>query len=138
MKILPRLISSPQKGFTLLELLVVIAVIGILVALGTASFTTAQQKSRDARRRGDVKAMQNALEQYYANNSSSYADGCSNLGDYIPGGSPTDPKTGVAYHCEDTDSSYCVRATLEDTDSGNCNSCTPATDGTHFCLSELQ
>ncbi len=55
-----------KKSFTLLEILVVIGIIAVLVAMGTASYSTAQKKARDAKRRGDLKAIQNALEQYYS------------------------------------------------------------------------
>jgi prepilin-type N-terminal cleavage/methylation domain-containing protein len=54
------------KGFTLLELLVVIGIISILVTMGFSSYSTAQKKARDAKRKGDMKAIQNSLEQYYA------------------------------------------------------------------------
>lgn len=50
-----------KKGFTLIELLVVIAIIGILAAFIVASFNTAQQKSRDARRKADLDAVKKAL-----------------------------------------------------------------------------
>ena len=44
-------------GFTLIELIVVISIIGILVTIGTATYTTAQQKSRDVRRKQDLAAV---------------------------------------------------------------------------------
>lgn len=54
------------KGFTLLELLVVIGLITILMSFGMASYSTAQKKARDSRRVSDMKSIQNALEQYYS------------------------------------------------------------------------
>jgi len=118
-------------GFTLIELLVVIAVIGILTAIGLASYTTAQKQSRDARRLSDMKEIQNAWEQYYADNNSSYPGPASPAlpvactlsllptpGTYFPGGFPIDPKTGTAYpqvqnwsSC--TSASYCFCAGME-------------------------
>lgn len=53
-------------GFTLLELLVVISIIAILITVGLTSFSTAQKKGRDAKRKSDIKEVQNALEQYYS------------------------------------------------------------------------
>ncbi len=55
-----------KKGFTLLEILVVIGIITVLMSLGAASYTTAQKKARDARKKGDLKTIQSAMEQYYS------------------------------------------------------------------------
>lgn len=51
-----------NKGFTLVELLVVMAILGILVALVAGAFRTPQMKGRDAKRKGDLKELANALE----------------------------------------------------------------------------
>ena len=53
------------KGFTLIELLVVIAIIGVLSAIILASFGSARQKSRTARRISDINEIKTALELYY-------------------------------------------------------------------------
>jgi type IV pilus assembly protein PilE len=63
---------SFKKGFTLLEMLVVIGIIAILVSLGFASYSTVQKKARDAKRQGDLKSAQQTLEQCYSVNSFQY------------------------------------------------------------------
>lgn len=56
----------PHTGFTLVELLVVITIIAILSAVGFTSYTTFVKNARDARRESDLKFIQSALEQYFA------------------------------------------------------------------------
>jgi len=66
-----------KKGFTLIELLVVIAIIGILAAFVVASFTSAQAKGRDARRKSDLDALKKALELMKSDSTgSAFYPGC--------------------------------------------------------------
>ncbi len=58
-----------KKGFTLIELLVVVAIIGLLATLSIVALNTARAKARDAKRVGDIKQIQTALELYYNDNS---------------------------------------------------------------------
>ena len=54
-----------EKGFTLLELLVVIVIIGILALLVIPNLTSAPKKARDIDRKTDLGAIQKGLEEYY-------------------------------------------------------------------------
>lgn len=58
-----------KKGFTLIELLVVISIISLLATLAVTSLQNAQKKSRDTRRRSDLKQVSTALELYFDTNS---------------------------------------------------------------------
>lgn len=60
------------SGFTLLELLVVISIIGILAGLVLASFTGVQKGARDTNRSSDIKQYQTSLEQFANENSGLY------------------------------------------------------------------
>jgi len=135
--------SRKNSGFTLLEILVVISIIGILIAIGATAFSTAQKKGRDARRRADIKQYQTAFEQYYSQNNS-YGT-CAAMESEFVGLAPTDPKTGLGYDCtvNASNSSYCVCATLDNTSSGNATGgtagvCTFSSGGTDFCVESLQ
>lgn len=58
-----------SRGFTLMELLVVIAILGILATIGLGAFASSQTKSRDSRRKTDLKNIAVALETYYNDNA---------------------------------------------------------------------
>ncbi len=69
--LLPFTYGRGRGGFTIIELLVVVAIIGLLTALGFALFSEARTKSRDAKREKDVKTLQDALS-IYVTNASAY------------------------------------------------------------------
>lgn len=60
--------KSKDQGFTIVELLIVIVVIGILAALVVTTFTGIQQKARNTERQTDIKAIHGQVEAYYAQN----------------------------------------------------------------------
>ena len=51
-------------GFTLIELVIVMAIIATLTALATFNFSQARVRARDVQRKNELKAIQNALELY--------------------------------------------------------------------------
>jgi prepilin-type N-terminal cleavage/methylation domain-containing protein len=55
-----------RKGFTLVELLVVISILGILATIGLVAFSSAQARGRDTQRKSDLKQISTALELYYS------------------------------------------------------------------------
>lgn len=92
-----------KKSFTLLEMLIVLGIIAVILAALTISFSTTQKKTRDARRKSDLKSMQNALEQYYSTCGYVYPTSleapmdCSMRPEGFITQVPVDPKTATPY-----------------------------------------
>lgn len=85
-----------KKGFTLLELMIVVAIIGILATLAQPAFKGAVMKSKEAALRENLFNIRSVLDQYYADNGS-YPNSLNDLVDkgYMRG-LPKDPMTGTA------------------------------------------
>jgi prepilin-type N-terminal cleavage/methylation domain-containing protein len=62
-------VNRNKQGFTIVELLIVIVVIGILALLVINTYGGVQQKARNAKRQNDVKSIQTQLEAFYTQNS---------------------------------------------------------------------
>lgn len=59
-----------KKGFTLVELMVVITVIAILMTIAVVSFTRIQKQARDTKRKSDLRTLATALQAYFTENMS--------------------------------------------------------------------
>jgi prepilin-type N-terminal cleavage/methylation domain-containing protein len=57
-----------NKGFTIVELLIVIVVIGILALLVITTYSGIQAKARNSKRASDVKSLQTQIEAYFSQN----------------------------------------------------------------------
>ena len=55
-----------QKGFTIVELLIVIIIIGILATLVLVTYSGVQAKARDSKRQTDIDAVDSHLETFFA------------------------------------------------------------------------
>jgi general secretion pathway protein G len=77
-----KVIHNSKKGFTLIELMVVIAIIGMLFAIIITSAAVIKRNSRDAQRQSDLRSIQSALEQYNADQT--YYPSSWNLATPIP------------------------------------------------------
>jgi prepilin-type N-terminal cleavage/methylation domain-containing protein len=61
-------LKQRQSGFTIVELLIVIVIIGILATLVIVTFSGVQQRARDSERKTDINAVAGQLEAFYASN----------------------------------------------------------------------
>ncbi len=111
------------KGFTLIEILVVISIIGILIALSIFGLQGTFESARDAKRKSDLKEYQSSLETYASKNNNLFYSSAASID---PSGNsafctamgqtscPTDPKSGAYSYCTDTAATnYVLWATLE-------------------------
>lgn len=96
-----RKLLNKHQGFTIVELLVVIVVIGILAALTIVSYTGIAQRAAAATLKADLKNASTKLEVYKTENN----------GDY-PANSDDLPKSsGTTYQYIASNGTYCLAAT---------------------------
>ncbi len=127
-----------KLGFTLIELLIVITIIGILTAVVTTNLSSARSRARDARRKSDLRSIEQSLRLYY-NDYKKFPDSdaefkidgcntnpCSWGGAFSKGNGPTiymtslptDPSsttnsTTTYRYYSSSDDQYILQATLE-------------------------
>jgi prepilin-type N-terminal cleavage/methylation domain-containing protein len=98
---MPKIKSN--TGFTLVEILVVISVIGILISMISSSFSSSQKQARDTARKSDMSQYRTSLESYANKNEGLYPSYPSRISPYptlcTPLGlgttCPEDPKNSV-------------------------------------------
>lgn len=62
-------LKKQNQGFTIVELLIVIVVIGILAAIVLTTFRGVQETARDQTRETDIQSIHKQIEAYYAENT---------------------------------------------------------------------
>lgn len=107
--------KSSSRAFTLVELLIVIAIIGLLSSVVIVSTTQSRSKARDVRRIGDLIQIQLALATYYDVNKSYPATLDPIVTDRYLASIPVDPDVTRSYEYSQLNSgkSYCLGAHLE-------------------------
>jgi len=144
---------SKRKGFTLIEILIVVAIIGVLASLVLVGLGPIQKRGRDARRISDLKQIQQGLELYYSRNGVYPVADFAGMSTALIGGSlgisdiPNDPRAGASYLYWSDGTTYLMQTTLEDSSnpaltsgnykgsipSGSNMDCDPAQS--HYCVS---
>ena len=106
-----------RSGFTIVELLIVIVVIGILAGLVFVQFNNVQGRARDTERKADIRLIESKLAEYRADNSA-YPAALSSITD-IPADALSGPDS-VAYTytptptgCTTACTGYSISATME-------------------------
>ena len=75
-----------QSGFTLIELMIAVVVIGILAAMAIPNFIAMQMRAREGSTKANMHTLQIGAEDYAVQNNSFYADNASSLVGLLPGG----------------------------------------------------
>ena len=118
--------KNRSKGFTLIEMLIVITIIALLASLILVGMGGARAKTRDSRRIADLMGVMGALELYYAKNYSfPDASNWDGLVTALTDGSigvtripkdPLSPNKTYEYGVSGDNQDYVLKATLETED----------------------
>lgn len=124
--------AGSESGFTLVELLVVMLILGILAAIAIPSFFNQRDKARDADAKTLVRTAQTATETYATDNGGSYAGVTPALligiEEVLNEADLTAPENGDALSVTSTADTYTV--TVDSTNTPNDFSISRAANGT--------
>ncbi len=88
---------SNARGFTLIELMIVVVIIGVLAAIAIPNFVAMQDRAREGTTKSNMHGFQVAAEDYCVENDGSYATSATDVATRLPnnGGNFRNPFTGT-------------------------------------------
>ena len=101
-----------KNGFSLVELLVVISIIGVLSAVLVTNFMGIRERARDAQKIEDLNSLKNALRMYYNDNQSYPSNKSTLLSVGFTGYLSSVGDTSFTYSQTSTDN-FLIKITLE-------------------------
>ncbi|MBI2011563.1 type II secretion system protein [Candidatus Daviesbacteria bacterium] len=148
-----------SRGFTLVELLVAIAIIAMVFGIVITSATGIRKSARDTQRHADLKSIQSALQQYYADQNYFPLSPLPSPGNALknPVGTitylqsiPKDPQSGDSYGytslkldesvCDSSGINkclkYCLFAKLENIATTSATQCQPIPSGFNYYVTQ--
>lgn len=81
----------PEKGFTIIEVLIVVVIIGILVSIALPAFNVMQDRARESSVKANMHTIQLAVEDYAVLNGGFYASDSGNLTEMFSLGAVNNP-----------------------------------------------
>ena len=138
-----------KSGFTMIELMIVIVIIGILASMGGSTYIKSMSKGRDARRISDMQEVQKGFETYYAKSADqSYGATCPVMftdPTIFPSmRAPTEVgnKLYTDFNCNSSSYCYCTGVEIPEKNGNSTNAkCAFFPTGlttTHYCVQNVQ